>query len=334
MSITSHPLSRRDCLAGAAGGLLALALPVVHAAPPTPAPQDGSWTDAARNRTVPWRLRLPAAPDVAAAWPVVVYSHGLGGSREGGALWGQAWAAAGVAVLHLEHPGSNTATARAGLPALRRAASAEQLRARVADLRFALDQLQRLAAQGGAPWAALRLDAIGVAGHSFGAHTTQAVAGQRYAMAVEVTDPRPKAFIALSPSAPAGERMSLQDSFGGITRPFMVVTGSLDGDPLGGAESGEPRAAVYDGLPPGQRALLWLDGADHMTFGGGRPGGLGARSLRRQPHAAAAGQGGHQAIVAMITALWWRAHLSGDEAARSALQRPQGLGAKDRFVLG
>jgi len=327
----NHALSRRDWLAAAAGGLWALAGPARAA---LPEPLDGQWTDAARQRVLPWRLRLPAAPQAAAAWPLVVYSHGLGGSREGAVLWGQAWADAGLAVLHLEHEGSNTATARAGLRQLRKAASADQLRARVADVRFALDQLQRLAGVGQAPWAALRLDAMGVAGHSFGAHTTQAVAGQRYAVAAEVADPRPKAFVALSPSSPAGERMGLQESFGGISRPFMAVTGSLDGDPLGSYDSGEPRAAVYDGLPPGQRALLWLDGADHMTFGGGRPDGLGARTLRRRPAVAAERQAAHQAVVAQITAHWWRAHLLGDAAARSALQRPAGLGAKDRFVLG
>lgn len=328
-----HALTRRDWLAAAAaaGGLWTVAWPARAA---LPAPVDGSWTDTARQRAVPWRLRLPAQADAAAAWPVVVYSHGLGGSREGGALWGEAWAAAGLAVLHLEHEGSNTATLRAGLRQLRKAASAEQLRARVADVRFALDQLQRLHGQGQGPWSTLRLDAIGVAGHSFGAHSTQAVAGQRYAMAAEAADPRPQAFIAFSPSSPAGERMGLQESFGGITRPFLAVTGSLDGDPLGSYDRGEPRAAVYDGLPPGQRALLWLDGADHMTFGGGRPADVGARGLRRRPAVAAERQAAHQAVVAQVTAHWWRAHLLGDAAARQALLRPQGLSGKDRLVLG
>ncbi len=336
----SHPPTRRDWLAAAAGGLGCLVWPAQAAITTNaslPAPLDGNWADPARQRSVPWRLRLPAAPAAGAAvasLPLVVYSHGLGGSRDGGALWGEAWAAAGLAVLHLEHEGSNTATLRTGLRALRKAASAEQLRARVADVRFALDQVQRLAGQGETPWATMRLDAIGVAGHSFGAHTTQAVAGQRYAVSAEVADPRPKAFIALSPSSPAGERMGLQESFGAITRPFLAVTGSLDGDPLGSYDTGEPRAAVYDGLPPGQRALLWLDGADHMSFGGGRPDGVGTRTLRRRPAVAAERQAAHQAVVAQITTDWWRLHLLGDAAARKALLRPQGLTAKDRLVLG
>ena len=87
---------------------------------------------------------------------------------------------------------------RNGLTALRAAASAEQLLARVQDVRFALDEIEALALSGVEPWSALRRDAIGMAGHSFGAQTTQALAGQRYSAAADVADPRLRAFIALS----------------------------------------------------------------------------------------------------------------------------------------
>jgi hypothetical protein len=42
----------------------------------------------------------------------------------------------------------------------------------------------------------------------------------------------------------------------------------------------------------------------------------------------------HHAIVARHGALWWRAHLLGDDAARQALAQPVGLGPLDRLVLG
>lgn len=93
----------------------------------------------------------------------MLYSHGLGGSRDGGAAWGQAWADAGIAVLHLQHPGSDSDTLRNGLAALRAAASAEQLLARVRDVRFVLDEVERQAAAGVEPWRSLRLDALGLA---------------------------------------------------------------------------------------------------------------------------------------------------------------------------
>jgi hypothetical protein len=173
-----------------------------------------------------------------------------------------------------------------------------------------------------------------VAGHSFGAHTTLALAGQRFPVRTEMLDPRPRAFIALSPSSPVAGRMSVQEAFGAITRPLMAVTGSLDGDPFGSYDSGQPRAAVYDGLPPGQRALLWLDGADHYSFGGGRGAGLGDWSLQPRPALARERQPAHQAVVAGLTTAWWRSHLLGDAVAREALVRAEGLGPQDRLTLG
>lgn len=302
----------------------AAAWPALHA---QAAQLEGEWTDAARSRHLPWLLRLPAT---SGPWPVVVYSHGLGGSRDGGALWGQAWAEAGIAVLHLQHPGSDSGTLKQGLAALRAAASAPQLLARVGDVRFAFDELARRAAAGAGPWTGLRLDALGVAGHSFGAVTTQAVAGQRFPNGQQVEEPRPRAFIAFSPSPAAG---SAARAFAGITRPFMAVTGSLDGDPFGSYRTGEPRAAIHAALPPGQRALLWLDGADHATCGGGAPRAAAAAAWRRRDALTREREPAHQALVARLSSAWWRWRLLGDDAAPQALRSPAGLGTGDRWVL-
>lgn len=324
----THLFTRRQGLQGG----LALLMPSAAWAQSTGAPTvtDGSWTDSARSRSLPWRLRLPAG---AGPWPLVLFSHGLGGSVDAGTVWGQAWAAAGVAVLHLQHPGSDTAVVRAGLQAWKAAGNAEQWRARVEDVHFVLDELGRRAASGGAPWAQLRKDAIGLAGHSFGALTTQAVAGQRFQVPAQAEDPRPRAFIAFSPSPPRAGRPPLAQAFGGITRPFLAVTGSEDGDPFGGADTGDHRATVYEGLPPGQRALLWLDGADHATFGGQPLARHLARGPLRRRGPAAEREAQHHALVARITSDWWRATLLGDAAARASLAQPQGLGDKDRWQM-
>ena len=292
--------------------------------------KDGVWSDSRRSRSVPWRLRLPTQPG---PWPLVLYSHGLGGNREGGAVWGQAWADAGVAVLHLQHQGSDSDTLRSGLAALRAAASAEQLLARVQDVRFALDEIESLAQSAAEPWRSLRRDAIGLAGHSFGARTTQAVAGQRYPVAVEAADPRLRAFIALSPSSPRDSRFTLAQSFGAIARPFMVITGSLDGDPFGSFDGGESRARVFDGLPLGQRALLWLEGADHTSFGGGSARHVPAVGPFKRHGAAAELEPVHRELVARVSTLWWRAHLLADADAPAVLRGPLGLAEQDRFTI-
>ena len=329
------PLNRRRWCSTVVAALAGLQRPARAA--PMAIQQDGAWIDSARGRPLPWRLRLPSQPGQRGPWPLVLYSHGLGGNREGGAVWGQAWADAGIAVLHLQHPGSDTDTLRGGMAALRAAASTEQLLARVRDVHFVLDELERQAAAGAEPWRSLRLDAVGLAGHSFGAQTTQAVAGQRFAVALERADARVRAFIALSPSSPRDGRTTVVQAFGAISRPFLAVTGSLDGDPFGLYDSGEPRARVFEGLPRGQRALLWLQGADHMSFSGGSVRPVPAVGPFRRHGPAASLEPAHRAVVARVTSLWWRAQLLGDADARAALLLPSnqalGLAEGDRFTI-
>ena len=64
--------------------------------------EDQIWRDEARQRDVPVRLRWPAqgAPAGQTALPVLLFSHGLGGTRAGGSVWGEAWAQAGFLVVH------------------------------------------------------------------------------------------------------------------------------------------------------------------------------------------------------------------------------------------
>lgn len=313
-------LTRRSLLVAA--GLAAL--------PAQASVQDFHWTDASRNRTLPLRVRWPDGPG---PWPLVLFSHGLGGSRDGGEAWGQAWCEAGCVVLHLQHPGSDTSVWLQGRALLRAAASPAQLLNRVADVHFVLDEVQRRHAAGDGDWRRVRLEAIGVSGHSFGAQTVAALAGRRYPVEVPgLVDARPRAFIAFSPSVGQGP-LTPEQQYGGVLRPFMVLTGSLDGDPFGSYATGEPRWQVYDALPPGAKAGLWLDGADHMSFGGQaralrEAGPLGARDAR-----AVAGEPSHRALIASLTTWWWRSWLIDDAQARAALRAPPGLGPDDRWRL-
>ena len=328
------PLSRRDTLTlgglSALGALAGLVRPALAAAEV----QDTHWTDPTRSRAIPLRLRWPATPG---PWPLLLHSHGLGGNRDGGDVWGQAWCDAGFVVAHLQHAGSDSEVLRVGgVGGLRAAGNAQQLLARVADVRAVLDQATRLQRDGAARWRDVRLDAVGASGHSFGALTTLALAGQRYPAPGDLSDPRPRAFLALSPS-PSRSRLSLQEQFGGITRPFMAITGSLDGDPFGSHDTGEARAQVYDGLPPGQRALLWLDGADHMSFSGNRQPRIYGRGAVQRAGVAQQREAAHHALVARLSTLWWRWRLLGDSAAQATLQQAPseaGWTAQDRLTLG
>ena len=95
------------------------------------------------------RLHLPSAgADPAAAGPVplVLVSHGMGGSRRGYSYIGAYLARQGVAALHVQHVGSDDAVWRGNpfeiVTRLQAAAQDTEAEARVADLRFALDHAQ------------------------------------------------------------------------------------------------------------------------------------------------------------------------------------------------
>jgi len=291
---------------------------------------DEQWTDPMRSRTLPVRLRWPEGSPPPGGWPVVLFSHGLGGTVDAGTVFAQAWAAAGLLVLHLQHPGSDAAVLRdGGLRGFHAAASAEQLVARVSDVRFVLDEIARRHAAGIGRWRDARPAAPGLAGHSFGAHTTLAVAGQRFPVGPTLADPRPAAFAALSPSPP--QRGDMTTAFGAITRPVLCLTGTLDDDVIGNGATAERRARVVEALPPGRRAGLVLEDADHMTFAGQAGGRL--ERLRQRPEAARAAQPRHHALLAQISTDWWRWTLQGDATARERLRQPEGLKSGDRWAI-
>lgn len=335
--VRAPTITRRQVIAAGTGWMGAVALPA--AAAQSAEPIDTVWKDAVRNRGLPIRLRLPTAhtPVPRGGWPVIVYSHGLGGSRDGGGVWGQAWANAGFVVVHVQHPGSDTDAVRAaprtglGRISLTEVAGAGQLLARLQDVVFILDEIARqktISKQ----WANVRVDAVGVAGHSFGALTVLGVGGQTYPGYAAIQEPRVGALLALSPTMPvSGEPVQ---AYAKVTRPTLCITGTLDGDVLGNGATAERRAAVFDALPVGQKAILLVKYADHFTFGGIKDGS-GSQRLNQQREAIAIQlQLSHQALVADITVNWWRAYLLGDASAATRLTAPAGLGHSDVWRQG
>ena len=324
--------TRRDCLRSLLGGTLGVGAALADAQSPAPGVEDDIWTDAPRKRDVPVRVRWPQSDRHNAALPVVLFSHGLGGTRDGGTVWGEAWAAAGFVVVHIQHPGSDlaavsrTATSFSDKAGLRAAAGAAQLFARLQDVGFVLSQISlRHEAQLGR-WATVRPSAVGMSGHSFGAHTTLGMAGQRYPGFEGISEQRLASFIAFSPTVPSvGDA---QQAFGRLSRPVLTLTGTRDEDVLGNGATPDKRIAVFPALPPGGKAQLVLQDADHMTFGGqiGRAAEIVPReSVTRDQQAR------DHALVAAITTDWWRATLFDDAAAQARLIAPVGLGPGDRW---
>ncbi len=278
---------------------------------------DSDWTDAARQRTLPVRWHVPAATATGLR-PTIVYSHGLGGSRTGGERWARHWASHGFIVLQLQHPGSDESLWRnRGALSVKEALLAGFTPAayvdRVADVRFAVDELARRAASGDAVAARVDATRLGMSGHSFGARTTLAIAGERIPGMPgthAAADPRFKAAVALSPTAP-GAAADWPARFGDIRIPVLSITGTRDGDPFG---KGTPalRTEPWRNMPPPHKFLLVLDDADHYVFGGS--------DLPRRR--SAANDAPIQRFTSMATLAFWLAWLDDNAAARAWLDGP------------
>ena len=229
------------------------------------------WQDASRKRDVNTKLYLPkiATPNTKA--PIVVFSHGIGGSREGYSYIGQYLAANGIASLHLQHVGSDrslwTGNPLSLVTRLQIAAQDSEALARVQDLSFALDKLLTQSDLIG------RIDPqrIAAAGHSYGANTTMLAIGanvsSRRSVTQSLVDRRIKAAIIISAPPFYGET-DLKSIVGGIAIPTLHVTSTGDEIQVPGYYSPpKDRVEVFEAMNPGgAKALAVFTGGSHSMF--------------------------------------------------------------------
>ena len=249
---------------------------------------DFEWRDALRDRVVPVRLYLPdtgaATPAAPAPLPLVVFSHGLGGSRAGYSHLGRHWAARGIASLHLQHAGSDRAVwtdgSAFGLPErLRSAASTANAVARARDVSFALDRLL------GEPALAARIDPerIAVAGHSYGANTALLVAGARFEREDgpgTLRDARVRAVVLMS-APPFPARFDPRDVLAGITIPALHLTTVDDVISVPGFRSvAQDRIALYDAMAARPKWLAVFAFGTHGVFTD-RGADAGSQAIKR-----------------------------------------------------
>lgn len=228
---------------------------------------DLDWRDASRERAVPVRLYWPARAAAGTAVPLVVFSHGLGGSRQGYSYLGRYWASQGYASLHVQHVGSDrqvwSGSVFGLIGRLQDAAKESEAVNRVQDMRFALDQL--LASPRGAQIDAQR---IVVAGHSYGATTSLLLAGARPPSAPgDLRDGRIKAAIIIS-APPFYGQGAPAPILAGISIPTLHITATEDVIEVPGYRSAaSDRLLVFDATGGGpDKMLAVFAGGSHSIF--------------------------------------------------------------------
>jgi predicted dienelactone hydrolase len=259
--------------------------------------------DAARNRDFPVRIYLPASEKPE---PVVLFSHGLGGSRGGSKFLGEQWAARRYVAVFVQHPGSDDAVwkdAAQGerMAAMRKAASLENFLLRVRDIPAVLDQLEVWNKSG--PLAGrMDLTKIGMSGHSFGAVTTEAVSGETFPMSgTKLKDPRIRAAVIFSPNTPIST--TAERAFGAVKIPWLLMTGTKDTTPIGLADM-KSRLAVYPALHGAPKYQVVLNNAEHSAF---TDRALPGDREPRNPN--------HHRVILALSSAFWDAYLRGDKDA-------------------
>jgi len=300
-------------------GICQNALPVATPYKKDPGPhavevQQYTWTDPARNRDVPVKIYYPKAGTD--RLPIIIFSHGLGGSREGYEYLGRHWASYGYVSVHVQHLGSDTAVwQNAGQPMKAMTTAASDWRNAVnrpRDISFAIDEMERMNLEDTPLKNRLDMNHVGVAGHSFGAHTTLGVAGQVFigprGGQFSMGDGRVKAALPMSAPVTKGQA-DLDRSYGAITIPCLHMTGTLDDSPIGDTRAGE-RRMPFDHMKNSDQYLVIFNGGDHMIFSGRGQGRLGAGG-EKDPL--------FQQLILMSSTAFWDAYLKGDANARTWL---------------
>ncbi|MFN9506625.1 MAG: alpha/beta hydrolase family protein [Rubrivivax sp.] len=239
--------------------------------PPPYRQQDLEWWDNHRQRAVPVRVYAPLNESVR-AHPLVVFSHGIGGSRTGYGYLGRYLASQGVASLHLQHVGSDRQVWMGNpfqvVSRLQSAAQEAEAIDRVRDLKFALDEA--LDGRAGLVPDAQRIIA---AGHSYGANTALLASGAevlRQGQRLSLRDERIRAAVLLSAPPFYGEA-ALGSIVGGIALPSLHITTTDDVIRIPGFFSGlEDRLKVFEAMGSAQKWLAVFQGGSHSHFVGRR----------------------------------------------------------------
>jgi predicted dienelactone hydrolase len=264
--------------------------------------------DAKRNKDLPLTLFIP---DATGPHPLIVFSHGAGGSGEYYRPLVTGWVRSGYVVICPTHADSialMTPQKRKGLRprdvVLDAVTDVRGWQERPRDVSFVLDSLDELERR--VPQLAGKIDRtrVGAAGHSYGAMTTTILAGATIRTKaggelMSLVEPRVKAAIVLSGQG-EGQMGFGEGSWDALKIPLLVMTGSEDR----GARGQDPmwRKAPFDGSPPGEKYWIFIQGATHMSF---------------------SGHDSNNAILGVIersTQTFWDAQLKSDERAKELLR--------------
>jgi predicted dienelactone hydrolase len=230
--------------------------------------------------------RIPTAQPENPKLPLVIFSHGAGGSGDAFGELSRHLASHGYVVIHPTHSDSLKARPKAGEDLRGLRDDPRQIRrnvdpqGRLDDVRLILDRLDKIEQEVAGLHDAARVgridrDRIAIAGHSAGALTTQMAigvktrgmraAGGRGGIRSQ-GDARLKAAVVISGQG-LTNLMFTEESWRDLAKPMLVFAGSLDTTAISD-ETPESRRHPFEYSRPGDKYLVWIEGATHGSYQG------------------------------------------------------------------
>ncbi len=244
----------------------------------------------------PGQALRDAAPDIAGGpYPVIYFSHGLGGARLQSIFYTEHLASWGFVVIAADHPGSTFFDVRGGDTS----GVIESFGYRPLEILRLIAYSDEINASG--PYAGLMdMNSLAVTGHSFGGYTTISAGGAQVnstSLAAQcslpeaqemglcdnlderlqtmatvrgltevpaelwpaTTDPRIKAIVPLAPAA--GEIFG-EAGMAGVTIPMMLIVGTKDNSTPASTNA----IPAFKDASSAEKSLVMLQNADHYIF--------------------------------------------------------------------
>ena len=255
------------------------------------------------------------------ALPVIIFSHGAGGSSKTYPDLIKHWASHGYICLTPTHGDSIsllTAPEKRNFKSLGEYVSnggiwKHQI-PRTEEVKLILDSFQKIEAAVPTLKSSMDSERVGMGGHSYGAYTTQMIGGLSLVNPLTkqrstYEDKRPRALLMMSPQGTGGQIDS--KSWSAIERPTMVVTGTNDRGRNG--QDHTWRLEPWENIPAKTKYLAFIKGANH-NFGGA--------SGARYPGSGAPNPD-HVYFVKSSTLAFWDSQLREDKTATDFLNSDQ-----------
>ncbi len=277
----------------------------------------GEFIDNDRNeRVVPYKIYYPVDHGENKI-PVVLWSHGFGGNRDGASFLSRFFAEQGYIIVHITHAGTDSSLwegkgGHAWDILQKVKISRDDTLNRMYDVSFVLDKLEAFEKENPEIGKYMDLSHICMSGHSFGAMTTQVMAGMKFPdhenNLIDLRDERISCGILYSP-VPIDHLSNAppEELYGSIDIPLFHMTGTDDASPLGGY-SYEHRLIIYKYSNHPEKYLQVLDGGDHMVYNGTR--GKLAQNPKRDEH---------ERAIQIAAFAFLESYLKGSEAAKAWL---------------